>query len=107
MELIIEEFDFGELIDFVMSSLSSIAEEKHIVLTKTVRETILLQADKIKIKQILYNLVSNAIKYTENGSIKVVADIRGNSLECSVSDTGCGIKPEDLPKIFEDRNSGV
>ena len=102
MELIIEEFDFVELLDFVIDTLAAIAEGKGIRIRKLVRQKVLLKADKIKIKQILYNLVSNAIKFTENGTISVRVDVKDNFLVCSISDTGCGIKLEDLPGIFDE-----
>ncbi|MFP4367495.1 MAG: sensor histidine kinase, partial [Bacteroidales bacterium] len=57
--------------------------------------------DKIKIKQILVNLISNAIKYTSEGYIEVSAFREGGSLVFRVKDTGAGIPSEDQPHIFE------
>lgn len=57
--------------------------------------------DKIRIGQVVSNLLSNAIKYTDSGMVelKAVKD-SGNSIKVSVTDTGDGIKPPDLPKLF-------
>ena len=60
-----------------------------------------LQADRDKIKQVLINLISNAIKYNQpGGSITLVARAYSQSLMISVIDTGYGIAPEDLPNLF-------
>ncbi|MDP3790492.1 MAG: PAS domain-containing sensor histidine kinase [Candidatus Omnitrophota bacterium] len=57
--------------------------------------------DKDKIIEVLNNLISNAVKYTKRGSI-TIASIKGdNSIQVSVTDTGCGIKEDDMPKLFK------
>jgi signal transduction histidine kinase len=60
-----------------------------------------IHADKLKLKQILYNLVSNAIKFTpEKGSVHISASARSNMLHAEVRDTGIGINAEDQKKLF-------
>lgn len=56
--------------------------------------------DSDKMIQVLTNLVSNAMKFTEKGSITIATHRIENAIRVSVSDTGCGIKQEDLPKLF-------
>ncbi len=56
--------------------------------------------DSDKMIQVLTNLVSNAMKFTEKGSITIATRRIENAIRVSVSDTGCGIKQEDLPKLF-------
>ena len=59
--------------------------------------------DRDRILQVLYNLVGNAIKFTETGGVRVIvkADVPGNVVTVCVEDTGPGIKPEDIVKLFE------
>ena len=59
-------------------------------------------ADRSKLEQVMVNLLDNAIKYTpESGSITISADEADNSVTITVADTGIGIPPKDLPRIFE------
>jgi len=57
--------------------------------------------DHLRLKQVLINLLSNAIKFTNNGKIEYGCSIKDNELNCYVKDTGIGIKPENISKIFE------
>ena len=64
-----------------------------------------IEADERKLKQILFNLLSNAVKFTpDGGSVRVMArEITGaQEIEISIEDTGIGIKPEDIPKLFKE-----
>lgn len=63
-----------------------------------------IQADERKFKQIMFNLLSNAMKFTpDGGSVQVsVRPCAVDSIEISVSDTGIGIRPEDMPKLFKE-----
>jgi len=58
--------------------------------------------DKDKITQVLSNLVNNAIKFTEEGRITITTGKREDIIQISVSDTGCGIKKGDLPRLFQE-----
>src|SRR5690606_31695780 len=61
-----------------------------------------LRTDRTKIKQVLLNLVSNAIKFTHEGTVSVTAEPRSNGIRIVVEDTGIGIKPEHVSAIFDD-----
>ncbi|MEE8598064.1 MAG: ATP-binding protein [Dehalococcoidales bacterium] len=61
-----------------------------------------LSSDRRRVKQVLINLVNNAVKFTDQGSVKIAARvIRDDKLEVRVIDTGIGIKQEDMDKLFQ------
>jgi len=57
-------------------------------------------ADRDKLAQVLVNLLGNAVKFTEQGQIEFKIEEKDGSIECSVADTGVGISPENLPRLF-------
>ena len=61
----------------------------------------LVKSDRKRFQQVLLNLVSNAVKFTENGTIRIVVERLENFVRASVVDSGIGIKPEDQPKLFK------
>ena len=92
-----------ELVDDVVSELKPKADELGsliaVVLTKTLPEVL---ADYNKIKEVLINLVGNSLKFTpREGRITIRLTQKDNMIETEVSDTGTGIKSQDLPKLFQ------
>jgi two-component system cell cycle sensor histidine kinase PleC len=72
------------------------------VVWRTPAEPILLRVDEIKLKQALINIVANAIKFTPaHGRIMIDVAVSPETVDIRVADTGIGIKPEDIPKVFE------
>ncbi|MGM0771944.1 MAG: PAS domain S-box protein [Halobacteriota archaeon] len=110
MELQHEKFRFREVLDDVRSIVSTLAEKKNICLSTSLEaEDICIKADRLKLTQVLFNLVSNAIKFTpEGGSVMIRAENDADSLVIRVEDTGIGI-PEsaqcDLFKPFSQLES--
>lgn len=90
------------LIEDISAGLQSLLEKKSLYLQYEKKALPLIQSDGDKIKQILVNLLSNAIKFTPEGGITVEMEDRPERerVEIRVQDTGIGIKPEDLAKIF-------
>ncbi|MBP5606169.1 MAG: hypothetical protein J6X60_11630, partial [Ruminiclostridium sp.] len=107
MELIPIEYDLSLVIYDIASMMKPRADKKGISFIVRSNSNIprLLYGDNIRIKQCMMNLITNAVKYTENGSVTVVIDFEDTldgyiSLKFSVKDTGIGIKPEDIEKMF-------
>ena len=98
-----EEFDPAELIAESLRMVMGQAGQAQILLSTGVAEGLpLVKADKRRIKQILVNLVSNALKFTPaGGEVHVTAKLSPAGLEMAVSDSGIGIAPEDIPKVME------
>lgn len=108
MTLEIRPFDCNELLTRIVHTIGSLIQKKNQTLhLELAKEAPPLHADEKKIQQIVLNLLSNAIKFTpEGGKISVTLFFhprhkRGGEFELTVADTGAGIKPENLDKVFE------
>ncbi len=96
-----ESIDLHDLTEENITLLSNLAAKKKINLVNDIKPVSLVKADANMVRTVIRNLISNAIKYThEGGSIKVYATLKNNLYELSVSDTGIGIKPENIEKLF-------
>jgi PAS domain S-box-containing protein len=105
MELNIEEFNVRKAVHEVCAVAKAIANKRRIVIRAEVpAEAGNLRLDQQKFKQVLYNLISNAIKFTdEGGEVEVsMKALDSNRIQYSVRDNGIGIKPEDLPRLFRE-----
>jgi len=101
VELSIEEFKLDDIVEEVVNSYLPIVNEKGLKLLKDIPSGITLHSDKRRFKQVLMNLVTNAVKFTEKGSVKIDAGVSEyKNLKISVTDTGIGIKEEDMDKLF-------
>jgi protein-histidine pros-kinase len=86
----------------VGASLQSLAKDKGLALTLDAPSTdIVVRADRRALSQVLLNLVNNAIKYTQKGFVRVELRRVDEMVEFSVTDSGIGIRAEDLEKLFE------
>jgi len=105
MPLHASEFPIPELVGEVMAELDPIIQRARLkVATELDGEAINLVSDRQKVKQIVLNLLSNALKFTPEGSITITSRLRrrDDTIAVAVKDTGIGIAPEDQGKIFED-----
>lgn len=95
-------FDLSELIESVCALLKPNSDKSNIIMHRETRDTITMTANQNRIKQLLINLIDNAIKYTsENGSVTITASKEPGYIKIIVKDTGIGIHKEDLERIFE------
>lgn len=99
LEVNIEDFRLGDLVDEAMSIMENEISEKGLVLTTDV-EDITLISDRRRVFQCLMNLLSNAIKFTEKGKIEIKTKSIYNEVQISIIDTGIGIKQSDIVKLF-------
>jgi two-component system phosphate regulon sensor histidine kinase PhoR len=96
------EFDLWPLVEALAWDLRALIESAPVQIINAVPENCVVQADPVLITQVFQNLVANAIKYTSKGEITVGAEaVELNKVRCWVRDTGAGIPPERLGKIFE------
>ncbi len=91
----------NQLTDEVLSSFWRAADEKGIKLVNNAEGVPTVMLDGHRFRQVLFNLIGNAVKFTERGSVTVAASYNGASLEVSVSDTGCGIASDMLSRILD------
>jgi two-component system phosphate regulon sensor histidine kinase PhoR len=91
------------LVEDVITKFRPVADQKRITLrTDGISDLPRLWGDQERLAQALSNLVDNAVKYTpEGGTVTVSAQMRGDLVALAVTDTGIGIPPEHLPRIFE------
>ncbi|HEY1408863.1 MAG TPA: ATP-binding protein, partial [Promineifilum sp.] len=102
MELIHEPFDVRRMVSELVATAAPLAEQKGITLQLEVdAEDTVLNADRTRIRQILWNIVGNAIKFTDQGSITLTVDKPDEDLRFRVADTGIGIEPDSLSLIFD------
>ena len=104
MELDVTTFDLPAAIDDAILLMRERAGRRGITLQRRLDEKLgAIQADQRKVKQVLLNLLSNALKFTpEGGRIDVRAGLTDGVAEISVTDTGIGIAPEDQGAVFEE-----
>lgn len=97
-----KSFELTKAVGDTVEPYIAFAQEKNITINMSLEEITAFNGDELRIRQLLIILVDNAIKYSNNfGKIFVTLKNHPNSVELSVSDTGEGIREEDLPKVFE------
>jgi len=101
IELAIEEFDLSSLVQEVKDSFMVAAEEKGLKISLKMAERVIIKSDRRRVKQILMNLVGNAIKFTDKGKIEIKVTKKDEMVEVAVRDTGIGIRKGDMKKLFK------
>ncbi|MFN4197808.1 MAG: hybrid sensor histidine kinase/response regulator, partial [Flavobacterium sp.] len=103
LEFLPSKINLKSDIEHIVESLKILAENKGINLDMEVDQTLdeFFWTDTVKIHQLFFNLIGNAIKFTDKGYVKVNAQNFQNQLTVSIEDTGIGIPKEDISKIFD------
>lgn len=108
MDIIPVEYEILSLCDDVSNIVETRLKDKRVELLLSINPNIpcKLYGDSIRVRQILINLANNAVKFTNKGKIDICIDYEpvddeNICMKMSVTDTGCGIKPEDIEKIFD------
>ncbi|HLZ76715.1 ATP-binding protein [Phenylobacterium sp.] len=102
LELEHAEFDLEETVQGALSAFAATAQAKGLGLTLNIQPAArgVYIGDSVRVRQILYNLISNGLKFTGKGGVKVTLSRRGRRLRLRVADTGIGVAPEKLAGLF-------
>lgn len=107
MELVENDYNTGNMFDDIIMMTKFRAKEKNLALYTDIADNVpkMLRGDEVRVRQVITNIMTNAVKYTEQGSVTLA--VRASSeddgscvLTVSVTDTGIGIKESDMPKLY-------
>jgi PAS domain S-box-containing protein len=102
LELYLETFDLTTAIKDVATTVEPLVARRNNALTVTCASDLgAIRSDLTRVRQVLLNLLSNASKFTEHGRITLAAERRGAAVVLRVSDTGIGMTPEQMARLFE------
>lgn len=106
MELSLETFEVRPMIEAVVSTIDPLVKKNDNALEWHCDDEVgAITADRTRVRQILFNLLSNACKFTEKGTVtlevKCVPFNGGEGIQCSIQDTGIGMTPEQMGKLFQ------
>jgi len=103
MDLHIEEFDLEDILKQVEATAKPLVEKnKNKLIIKSKTKKLKLQNDQTKLRQILFNMLSNAAKFTKKGTVTLSISKNTNNITFAVTDTGIGMNEEQLSKVFEE-----
>ena len=98
----LKPLDLKVIVDTVIVLSKPLIKGKDLILTSEVDDSLpLIEVDENRIQQILYNLIGNAVKFTESGKVVVSATVTDDNVAVSIQDTGIGIAKDNFDKIFE------
>lgn len=101
-ELSDDQFDVREVVAETLAVVTPLASRKQLLLVNACQDSAMaVQSDRRKVYQILLNLVNNAVKFSDHGEIVVSCEATAQYWQICVSDQGIGIKPENLPALFQ------
>jgi two-component system, sensor histidine kinase and response regulator len=99
--LVQERIDISKISEETLALIMPIARNKNIKVLSKIPENTIAFADKNMVSTVFLNLITNAIKFTpQNGQVKICSMMENNHVEVEVSDSGVGISPDNLGKLF-------
>jgi signal transduction histidine kinase/CheY-like chemotaxis protein len=103
MKLSPVDYNFNKLLENLMTMAKFLASDKNInvILENRIEKPLYLFGDDVRLRQVLLNIIGNALKFTHNGSVTLRVYEDGPKLVFEIIDTGIGIKREDLPFLFQ------
>jgi signal transduction histidine kinase len=102
LSLSLADYSMRNVVETVVASTGSLAAAKHLrVDTEIAADLPIGRGDERRLSQVLLNIVSNAIKFTDTGGVTLAVDAAGGRFDIAIKDTGPGIAPEDQARIFE------
>ena len=100
--LTLSEFDVVQLVREVTDCLTNLTTKKKITLTlRTDADRLVFRSDREKLETVVFNLLFNAVKFTDNGGVTIHVKFEDNMLEMVVNDTGCGVAASVGPRLFD------
>jgi signal transduction histidine kinase len=103
LTLSLNEYSMAEVVQTAFTSVEALAAEKKLDLNVEISKDLVIgRGDEQRLAQVILNLLGNAIKFTDEGEVKVEATVSDESFVISVSDTGPGLAEADQQKIFEE-----
>ncbi len=103
LDLNLEQVNLGDVLSECKTLIAPLANARQLVLHFPHDNHLLVRADRLRLKQVLLNLLSNAVKYNQDGGfIQVTVDVaHPHELQVNVEDSGPGISPDDMPRMFQ------
>lgn len=103
LEIDIEQVELGPFVMNTIALIREMAEAKNLALQVSARSALprYIHTDAMRLRQVLFNLLGNAIKFTESGTVELQVRVDGKCLEFHVIDTGRGLSMSDINKIFQ------
>jgi two-component system sensor histidine kinase ChiS len=103
MPVEIQDLNFAEIVDEAIFSVQDTLKDKAVTIEKVIEAPFpKIKTDLAKLNQILFLLLDNAAKFTNDGQIEIVASVENGILRCQIRDTGIGICPDDQEYIFDE-----